>query len=69
MYDQQNCSRTNRAKSDETLPFLIVHGIALCEGVRIIKHQCGGLEAYAVFAPVLPVLFFVPFKAYACRPN
>jgi hypothetical protein len=36
MYHQQNCTGANRAKSEEAF-LLLVRGVALCEGVRIIK--------------------------------
>lgn len=63
MHDQQNGALANHAKGDEALLF-IVYSIHLGESVRIVKHQRGGLEAHAVFAPVLPILLFIPFKAH-----
>ena len=70
MYDQQNCTGINRANSNETfLLSLVVPSIALCECVRIIKHQSGGLETHAVFAPGSPGSYLRPNQSAWYRPK
>ena len=47
----------------------LVRSVPLCEGIRIIKHQRGGLEAHAVFASVLPVLSLRSIQSAWYRPK
>ena len=64
MYNQQNGAQPDCANRQQPVFVALVCAIQRGERKRIVKHQRGGLETYAVLGPVAPVLVFVPLKAH-----
>jgi len=64
MHDQQN--RTGAYGSDRYPSLLIFRSeVALRKRVGIIENEHGCFKANIVFAKVLPVLLFIPFKSHS----
>jgi hypothetical protein len=65
MDNQENCTSSDCPYGYPPL-FVVKIEITLRDGVRIVEYQNCGFKANVVFAKVLAVLVFVPFKL-RCR--
>lgn len=67
MNDKENCARSNFAKRDVPLLFLVMDNIPHGQGIQVLEHKFCRLKIYIMLGEILLVLFLVKLKFHSVR--
>ncbi len=67
MNDKENCARSNFAKRDIPLLFLVMDNIPYGQGIRVLEHKFCRLKIDIMLCEILLVLLLVKLKFHRIR--